>query len=195
MVYLIAKDLGVELNRDLAEALYVGLVTDTGRFMYSNTGAAAHMMAADLIAAGVDVPAAYRRLYEGKPLGKMLLEARAIASIRQYAEGLTVINLTRADLEETGTDETHTEGIVEFARAVEGTRVAATYREMTREGREHLAKISLRSADDRVNVSEIAQLFGGGGHRQAAGATTELSLDEAVAKVRGAIAEQLSEAV
>lgn len=194
MVYTIARDLGLTIGRDLAEALYVGLVTDTGRFMYSNTGQAAHLMAADLIAAGVDVPAAYRRLYEGKPLNKLQLEARAMSTIRQYDDGLTVISLTRKDLEETGTNEHHTEGIVEFARSVEGTRVAATYRELTRPGSEHLSKISLRSADDRINVSEIAQIFGGGGHRQAAGATTDLALDEVVAKVRDAIAQQLAAA-
>ncbi len=193
MVYTIAKEMGVEISPFLADALYIGLVTDTGRFMYQNTGPEAHEMAADLLRSGVDVHAAYRRLYEDQPVGKVQLLARALSTLQQYDDGaLAIVSLTKADFEETQSEETYTEGIVDFARSLKGTVVGAMYRQLTGEGRDHLAKISLRSSDDRVDVSAIARAFSGGGHRQAAGATTEKSLEEAIELIRAAIREQLA---
>ena len=71
----------------IAEALYVGLITDTGRFMYENTGPRAHLMAAELIEAGVDVHEIYRRVYEGVPFGKLALLARGLAKVERYDDG------------------------------------------------------------------------------------------------------------
>ena len=194
IVYSIAKELDVEIDPFMADALYVGLVTDTGRFMYQNTGPLAHEMAADLLRCGVDVHAAYTRLYEDQPFGKVELLGRALSTIQRFDGGLlTIVNLTKADFDETGSEETWTEGIVDFARAVAGTAVGAMYRQLTGEGREHLAKVSLRSSDSRVDVSVIAREFGGGGHKQAAGATTELSLEDAIELMRKGIREQLGD--
>jgi phosphoesterase RecJ-like protein len=193
LVYTIAQDLGVELNPFIAEALYVGLATDTGRFMYQNTGPEAHEMAAALQRAGVEVHLTNKRIYEDQPAGRIELLGRGLATLQSFDDGdVNVVNLTRADFEETGAEETWTEGIVDFARAIKGTKVGAMYRELTADGREHLAKVSLRSSDDRIDVSAIAREFGGGGHLRAAGATTELSLDEAIELIRGAVRRQLS---
>jgi phosphoesterase RecJ-like protein len=194
IVYSLMKELGVELTPFLADALYVGLVTDSGRFMYQNTGVEAHRMAADLIENGeVDVHETYVRLFEDQPFGKVQLLARALSTLQRFDGGLvTVCNLTRADFSETGSEETFTEGIVDFARSISGTEVGVLVRELTGEGREHQSKISLRSSGDRVDVSAIARSFGGGGHRQAAGATTEKSLEEAIQAVREAVREQLA---
>ena len=193
IVYSIAKEMDVELTPFLSDALYVGLVTDTGRFMYENTGPKAHEMAADLVAHGVDVHDVYVRLFEDQPYGKVQLLGRALANIQRFDGGLiTALNLTKADFEETGSEETFTEGIVDFARAVSGTAVGVMYRELIGEGRGHLAKISLRSSGDRVDVSKIARGFNGGGHKQAAGATTDKSLDEAIELIRKAVGEQLA---
>ena len=79
IIWDLMRGLGVELTQPIAEALYVGLVTDTGKFMYENTGPRAHGMAAELIEAGIDVHAIYRRLYEGVPQGKLDLLARGLA--------------------------------------------------------------------------------------------------------------------
>ena len=93
------RGLGVEPTPTIAEALYVGLVTDTGRFMYENTGTRAHVMAAELIEAGVDVHEVYRRLYEGIPYGKLALLARALANVERYDDGaLTLTRLSAAGL-------------------------------------------------------------------------------------------------
>lgn len=194
LVYTLAKDLGAEITPFLADALYVGLVTDTGRFMYQNTGPEAHEMAADLLRNGVDVHDAYVRLYEGQPIGKVQLLGRALNTVERYDDGLlTIVNLTKADFDETNSEETYTEGVVDFARGVAGTAVGAMYRELTGDGRAHLAKVSLRSSDNRVDVSALARSFGGGGHKQAAGATTEHSYAEAVELIRQGIREQLGD--
>lgn len=195
MVYTIAKDLGVEISRSIADALYVGLITDTGCFMYQNTGAHSHEMAADLIERGVDVHAAYQRIFEGQPLAKVQLLGRALATLEQFDDGaLTIVNLTAEDFEETGSEQSYTEGIVDHARAVAGTLVGAMYRQLVSDDGSFKAKLSLRSSDDRIDVEQIASNFGGGGHRQAAGATTEQSLAEAIEVIRGGIREQLAAA-
>jgi phosphoesterase RecJ-like protein len=173
----------------MAEALYIALVTDTGRFMYDNTTARSHQMAAELIEAGVDVAAVYRRLYQDLPFPRLKLLARALAAVRRYDDGLvTVAHLGRGDFGETGAQESDAEGVVDHLRAVEGTAVAALVRELVdREGR----KVSLRATDQRVDVSIIARSLGGGGHRQAAGATTELPFEQLVAQIRQGVREQL----
>ncbi|MBJ7347641.1 MAG: DHH family phosphoesterase [Thermoleophilaceae bacterium] len=193
IVYSLMQDLGVELTPQIAEALYVAMVTDTGCFMYQNTGPAAHLMAADLIErGGVEVHHVYERLFEGQPFAKLQLLARGLSSIERFDGGLlTVAHLTRADFEETGSEETFSEGVVDHARAVSGTAIGALVRELTGPGREHMRKVSLRAADERIDVSVIARGFGGGGHRQAAGATTEMSFEEVTDYIRAGITEQL----
>ncbi len=79
--------LGVAPTLTIAEALYVGLITDTGRFMYKNTGARAHLMAAELIEAGVEPHKIYRRVYEDVPYGKLALLARGLANVERYDDG------------------------------------------------------------------------------------------------------------
>jgi phosphoesterase RecJ-like protein len=180
--------LGVPVTREIAEALYVGLVTDTGRFMYESTGRQAHLMAADLIEQGVDVEEIYRRLYEGTPFAKLEILGRALERVTRYDDGaITFTWVPLADFEETGAEESYTEGIVDHLRAVEGTKVAAVVRE-----RPHGRKASLRSTDGAVDVSAIAREQGGGGHRRAAGFSSDLEIDEIVAFLRAAVARQLS---
>jgi phosphoesterase RecJ-like protein len=192
IVFRIAKELGVEITPEIGEALYVALVTDTGRFMYENTTPEAHRMAAELIELGVDVHRVYRRLYEDLPFGRLQLLARALSQVRRYDGGaLTATYLTREDYEETGTVETDSEGVVDHIRAVQGTAVAALVRDLLSEDRAGVRKVSLRSTDGRVDVSKIARGFGGGGHRQAAGFSTELPVDELLERVRVEVREQL----
>lgn len=193
IVWDIMRALGVSPTADIADALYVGLVTDTGRFMYENTGVRAHEMAAELIAAGVDVNGIYRRLYEEMPLAKLMLLARGLADTRRYDDGaLTYARLRRADYEAAGAEESYSEGIIDHLRSVQGTKVAAVARDVLAPGsREGEKKVSLRSTDGAVDVSAIARAGGGGGHRQAAGFTTTLSDDELVAFLRAEVARQL----
>jgi phosphoesterase RecJ-like protein len=193
IVWDLMKALGVPLTRAIAEGLYVGLVTDTGKFMYDNTGAAAHVMAAELIDAGVDVHAVYRQLYEGVPEAKLRLLARGLSSVCRYDDGaLTIAYLRRADFLDTGADESYSEGVVDHLRAVEGTVTAALVRDIPGDpGEPTRRKVSLRATDDRVDVSVMARSQGGGGHRRAAGFTTDLDIDALVAVLREELARQL----
>ena len=191
IVWDLMHGLGVRPTIEIAEALYVGLITDTGRFMYENTTGRAHLMAAELIEAGVDVTEIYRRVYEGVPYGKLALLARGLAKVRRYDNGrLTVTELDACDFEESGAQESYSEGVIDHLRAVEGTAVAALVRDRISTGNGE-RKVSLRSSDGRVDVSQIARLKGGGGHRQAAGFTTTMSWDELVEFLRGEVAQQL----
>ena len=192
IVWDLMRALDVALTPTIAEALYVGLVTDTGRFMYENTGPAAHVMAADLIEAGVDVHEIYRRLYEGMPEPKLALLTRALQRVQRFDGGrLTFARLARTDFAETGAEESYTEGIIDHLRAVQGTKVAALARELTADGRGGVSKVSLRATDGEVDVSLIARAQNGGGHRQAAGFATQMSPDELVTFLRQEVAAQL----
>jgi phosphoesterase RecJ-like protein len=192
IVWDLMRALGVEPTPEIAEALYVGLVTDTGKFMYENTGVRAHVMAAELIEAGVDVHGIYRRLYEDMPYAKLELLGRALAHVQRYDEGaLTYARLSRDDFRMAGAEESYSEGIIDHLRSVEGTKVAALARELLSEAGSGRKKVSLRATDGTVDVSMIARAAGGGGHRQAAGFSTELSDEELVAFLREQVALQL----
>jgi bifunctional oligoribonuclease and PAP phosphatase NrnA len=192
IVWDLMRGLGVELTPTIAESLYVGLVTDTGKFMYENTGRRAHEMAADLIQAGVDVHSIYQRIYEGIPYGKLALLARGLAKVERYDGGrLTLTRLSVEDFAQAGAEENYSEGVIDHLRSVEGTAVAALVRDRLGEEQRGRRKVSLRSSDDRIDVSRIARAQGGGGHRQAAGFNTSLSWEELVEFLRGEVAAQL----
>jgi phosphoesterase RecJ-like protein len=185
---------GLEVTPTLtvAQALYVGLITDTGRFMYENTGVRAHLMAAELIEAGVDVHEIYRRVYEGVPYGKLALLARGLANVERYDDGrLTVTALTTEDFSESNAEESYSEGVIDHLRAVEGTAIAALVRDRIGNTDGGSRKVSLRASDERIDVSAIARAQGGGGHRQAAGFSTEMSHEQLVRFLREQLAAQL----
>jgi phosphoesterase RecJ-like protein len=191
IIWDLLPDLGVELTLEIAEALYVGLVTDTGKFQYENTTPVSHRMAASLLECGVDVHQIFRRLYENVPFAKLELLARVLSRVERYDGGrLTLSYILRKDYEETGADENFSEGIVDHIRALEGTCVAALVREQLKAGREGVMKVSLRASADEVDVSVIARKEGGGGHRQAAGFSTTRSLPDLTAFLREEIEAQ-----
>ena len=116
--------------------------------MYENTGTRAHLMAAELIEAGVDVHAIYRRLYEDMPFAKLELLSRALHSVTRFDDGrLTFTCLSRDDFEESGAEESYSEGIIDHLRSVEGTKVAALARELAPNGKPKRKKVSLRATD------------------------------------------------
>ncbi len=191
IVYELAILLGVEITAEMAAALYVGLVTDTGKFMYENTNARTHRIAADLIEAGVDVDETYRRLYEHVPLEKLRLLSRALDGIQHHCKGRLVLAYIAAeDYEASGAGEEMTEGIIDHLRSVEGARVAALIRDLGDRGRA-ARKVSLRSSDGEVDVSAIARVNGGGGHKRAAGFSTDLELEALVSFLCGEVSAQL----
>jgi phosphoesterase RecJ-like protein len=193
MVWRIAKELDAEITPKIANSLYVGLVTDTGRFMYENTTPVAHRMGAELIEAGVEPHRVYRQLYEDLPFRRLQLLQRALSSVERHDDGaITIAHLTKGDYEKTGALETDSEGVVDHMRAVEGTRVAVLVRELLSDDREGMRKVSLRATDGSVDVSRVARAFGGGGHPQAAGFSTAVPYPELVDQLRGHVREQLA---
>jgi phosphoesterase RecJ-like protein len=195
IVWDLMHGLGVQPTAEIAQALYIGLITDTGRFMYENTTPRAHVMAAELIEAGVEVAIVYRHLYEDLPPGKLALLAVALAQVQRFDEDrLTLSVLSAADFERSQAEESFSEGIIDHLRALRGTKVAVLVRELSNGERKGQHKVSLRATDDDVDVSVIAREQGGGGHRRAAGFSTTLELPELIAFLRGAIAAQLDPA-
>ncbi len=191
IVYRLAILLGAEITPEMASALYVGLVTDTGKFMYENTNADTHRIAAELIAAGVKVDETYRRLYEHVPLAKLKLVARAIERLQRHCDDrLVLAYISAEDYAATGAGEEMTEGIIDHLRSVEGARVAALIRDRGDHGGA-ARKVSLRSSGGEVDVSAVARKRGGGGHKRAAGFSTDLELDEVVSFLCGEVSTQL----
>ena len=193
LVWDLMHGLGVEPTPTVAEALYVGLITDTGRFMYENTSPRAHRMAAELIESGVDVNRIYHRVYEDVPYPKLALLARGLANVERYDDGrLTVTRLRASDFDAAGAEESYSEGVIDHLRALRGTAVAALVRDRLANGDGRAPrKVSLRATDERVDVSAIARAQGGGGHRQAAGFETAMSHEDLVVFLRQEIAAQL----
>lgn len=178
---------GWPLTAEVAEPLYVGLITDTGRFGYSNTRPQTHRAAAAMIEAGVDVAAISRRLYEELPLDRLLLTGRALERARTLAGGrMLAAVLTCEDFEAVGGDDT--EGIVEIMRGVRGVRAAALVREAGPSG---AYRVSLRTVDPAVDVSAVAREEGGGGHRAAAGFSTRRPPEELLAWLDARMTERL----
>jgi bifunctional oligoribonuclease and PAP phosphatase NrnA len=180
IVYELAIRLGVEITPEIASALYVGLITDTGKFMYENTNAHTHRIAAELIDAGVPVDETYRRLYEHVPIEKLRLLSRALEGIERYCDDQLVVSyITAADYAASGGGEEMTEGIIDHLRSIEGSKVAAMIRDLGDRGRA-ARKVSLRSSGGEIDVSAMARKHGGGGHKRAAGFSTDLELAELV---------------
>ena len=184
IVWRLAHELGVEIDTEIAEALYVGLVTDTGKFMYENTDSEAHRMAQELIASGVLPNEIYRKLYERAPIEKLSLLARALSSIKMSEDGeIATAYVSEQDYAETGASETLSEGIIDSLRTLDGTRLVAVVRDRSA-GDGPARKVSLRGTDPSVDVSAIARSQGGGGHPRAAGFSTDLEYQEILEVLR-----------
>ncbi len=171
-------ELGVELTPEIAEALYIAVVTDTGRFQYSNTTAKSLRLAAELVEAGADVHRIFQSVYETVQFAKLKLLARALERAQIYDGGRLVVSyLLRTDFTDIGAAEAYSEGIIDYLRAVEGADMAALIREPPRSDGP-ARRVSLRASTDELDVSAIARKSGGGGHRQAAGFSSDQSVEE-----------------
>src|ERR671935_2988022 len=171
------RELDVPLTPEIAEALYIALVTDTGRFQYSNTTPKALRLAAELVEAGADVHRIFQWVYETVQFAKLKLLARALERAQIYDGGRLVVSyLLRNDFADIGAAEAYSEGIIDYLRAVEGADMAALIREPPRSNGP-ARRVSLRASNDELDVSAIARKSGGGGHRQAAGFSSDDSIE------------------
>jgi phosphoesterase RecJ-like protein len=179
IVWRLLPRLGVEPDAGIATGCYAGLVTDTGRFSYSNTTPEALRDGAAMIEAGADPASLFRRIYESRSAGSLALLGRVLSRIVLANGGRVAYSwISDADLTETGALPEETENLVDAVRQTAGIEVAVFFKaDATR------VKLSLRAKCPTLDVSAVARAFGGGGHAAAAGAAIEAPLDEAVASV------------
>jgi phosphoesterase RecJ-like protein len=174
LIYDLAITLDAEITPEIAVALYVAILTDTGGFRFSNTSARCLAVASQLLAAGVEPEEMYRRLYASHPIGRLHLLRDALATLEvDPAYGISWISVAAGAAEEYGLKSEDLEGLAEHPRSVGGTRMAIFFRDL---GHGKI-KASFRSTGD-VNVNEFARQFGGGGHAKAAGALIPGTIDE-----------------
>lgn len=181
LVFEFLNRLGWEITRPIAEALYTGLVTDTGRFQYSSTSPAVHRMAADLLDAGVEPAPIGQALYEETAFGYFAVVSRVLGGAQLDEEaGLVWALLRRDDIADAGIAWEDADQLIDLVRLAREAGVACLLKEV----QPGVLKGSLRSRGE-VDVAKIAQSFGGGGHRNAAGFTSKLSVDDTIAQVVG----------
>lgn len=179
LIFDLAVVLGLDITPEIANSLYVALLTDTGGFRFSNTSPRCHAIAGQLLAAGVDPEAMYQRIYASMPVGRLHLLRDALATLEvDAAYGLAWISVAAGAMEEHGVRSEDLEGIAEHARSIAGTRMAIFFRDLGH-GK---VKISFRSTRG-VDVNDFARAFGGGGHAKAAGALVAGTLDDVRARV------------
>ncbi len=179
LIHDLASVAGWPLSPDAARALYVGLLTDTGGFRYANTSPRTLRVAASLLEHGLDAERIYEQVYATAPVGRLHLTAEALETLVVEPElGLAWITVPAGAIERHGATADDLDGLVEFARSVQGTRLALLFRSLAN-GK---IKVSFRSVGG-VDVSAFAAQFGGGGHAKASGASIAGSLDDVQRRV------------
>ena len=181
IIYDILMELSVTLDKAMAEALYTAVSTDTGCFRYANTNAHSYLVASACAQAGGDLHTINQEIFDTNSLARLRLQGWIVENIRFFRDGtLAVCALPKAVEEMLGVTEDDMENISGFPRSIQGVKMAATLRE-SGDG----VKVSVRALPG-YDAAAVCQVFGGGGHKGAAGATIALPLEEAaeaVAKV------------
>jgi phosphoesterase RecJ-like protein len=183
IVFDLIDEMDTPLTAEIATCLLTGVITDTGSFRFMNVTPRTLRTAASLIEAGASPALIAERVFDNRTYASTLLMGRTLSSLGIEADGrITYASVSHADFLETGATDQDTEGFINFLRSIRGTDVALLFRE-TEVGR---VRISLRSSE-LVNVSEIAQEFGGGGHRMASGCTYLGTVPEAIVALLAAV--------
>lgn len=190
LIYSILKNIGVEIDSSIAENIYTTIVGDTGSFSYSNTNSETFLIAAELVKAGAEPELISQALYESEPLKKLKLLGLVLPTLRVAADKrIASLYVDSTMYEMTGTDREDTEGMVNIPRSIKGIEVAILFRQ-EKNSSSPSWKVSLRSKGD-VDVSKIAEQFGGGGHKKAAGCNIAGELSEAMQKIYDSVSEAL----
>lgn len=190
-IYDLAVSLSVEIDANLALALYTGISTDTGCFRFSNTTAKTHRIGADLIEVGIDTAEINRIMFETKSRIRIELEKMALDAMDfHFNDQCAVITVTREMYEKTGCKDEDLEGITSISRSIEGVLVGVTLREREEGG----FKISVRTYPP-IDASEICKRVGGGGHVRAAGCQlgAEFTAEQAKAEMLRHVKEVMEE--
>lgn len=179
ILYKVISGLGVEITAEIAGCLYTGMSTDTGCFRYSNVTPRTHRIAAELIEKGADHAGINVKMFETKSMNNIMLERMCLESLESYAEGrVAVITVTRAMLDECGTDKSALDAIKPLTRQIEGVEIGLTVKE-EKDGK---TGVSVRTSES-YDASLICAHFGGGGHARAAGCELKAAPEKAKSTV------------
>ena len=194
LVYGILSEAGAELTPEVAVCLYTAIITDTGRFSYGNTTRTAFQICARLVEAGANPSEVSERIYYSPPASVMRLRGLTIGTLALEEDGrIATCHITRETFETTGTKPVDTQGFADIPISAKGVEGSALLKELSPEYDPEYVKVSLRSRPsvDSVDVCAVAESFGGGGHRHAAGCELEGPLETARQRVVDAIRRQL----
>ena len=181
IIFLLAKALGVTIDKGIADCLYTGCSTDTGCFRYSNVTERTHRIAAELIALGADHAAINVKMFETKSFSYIKLQAMALEKLEMYFDGrVSFLTVTRKMLDETGAKDDEIDALVALSRQIEGVQVGVTFKEKP----DGVFKVSVRTHEG-ISAAEICSAFSGGGHERAAGCSFGASLEEAKQQMLG----------
>jgi phosphoesterase RecJ-like protein len=187
MIYNLSKALGVEVTKEIADCLYTALLTDTGSFHFSNTTERTLKIASELVRRGVEPARISQALYYSYPFSRIKLMGMVLSKIERDESGRVAwVLMDRDTMEEAGASEEDSDGIVNHALSIDEVEAVAFFKELT----EGVYRVSLRSKG-KTNVARVAEQFGGGGHRNAAGCRIEGDFED----VRRRIIEGLQQAV
>ncbi len=179
LVYRLARLACVPVDRDIATCLYTGLMTDTGSFMFEGTNEHTFTVARELVLAGADPALCARHIYFGHSTAKLRLLGAALSNLRREG-ALAWIWITQEEMQRFGAREEDCEGLVNYALSIADVQVAIFFRELP----DSRYRVSIRSKGE-VNVSTVAEHFGGGGHKCASGCSVDGPLDAAVSRITG----------
>jgi bifunctional oligoribonuclease and PAP phosphatase NrnA len=183
IVYQIIKILGVAMDKEISEFLYIAIVTDTGQFQYSNTTFKTHQIAGELINNGVNVSLMFERVYQNSSKEKVMLMKTALDTLEFYHnDSISCITLTLKQMEDINAMDMDSDGIINLARDIECVEAAIFLKELE-QGK---IKVGLRSKKV-IDMAAIALQFGGGGHVRAAGCTLHGTMEEIKEKILEAI--------
>jgi bifunctional oligoribonuclease and PAP phosphatase NrnA len=177
MIFRLAREAGVKISSEVATCLYTAVLTDTGSFCFNGTNERTFALAQELVCAGADAARIAQSVYFSNPTSKMRLLGSALSNLHRDGE-LAWMHISREHMERAEATDEDSEGLVNYALAIEGIEVALFFREQA-DGR---YRVSLRSKG-RVNVASVAERFGGGGHECASGCAIEGPLSVAVERI------------
>ncbi len=177
----------IPVTRDMANAIFTGMCTDTGCFKYSSVSPETHRTAADLMEKGAESAFICHLMFDSKSRSKILLEKLVLETLEYYGEGaIAFVMITKAMVEQSGAQESDMDGIASMPRQIEGVRIGVTMKE--KEQGEF--RFSVRTSDD-IDASSICRHFGGGGHKAAAGCSIHTSMPEAKSEMLRVCMESL----
>jgi phosphoesterase RecJ-like protein len=187
MIYNLCKALGVTPTKEIATCTYTALLTDTGSFQFSNTTERTFKIASELVRRGVEPAAVSQALFNSYPFSKIKLLGLALSTLERDETGqIAWIRVTRDVMDEADASEEDADGIVNYGLSVGDVKAVALFKELDHD----VWRISLRSKN-KINVARVAELYGGGGHKNAAGAAAEGEYEDVCSRVIGSLRDAI----